>query len=79
MTNKLFCMGCSNTLQSTKDYETCSECGNIMIPFENYKKTSKYAWEQLEKSIIGLISLKEFQRLMVVFWVGLILICVFIK
>ncbi len=79
MSNELFCMGCSNTRQSTKDHETCTECGSIMIPFEEYKKTFSYESEQLEKSIINLISLREFQKLMVIFWIGLILICIFVK
>lgn len=79
MDYKLFCMGCSNTHPSNNEYEPCLECGGYMVPFEIYRKTHKYAWEQFEKSIIGLISLREFQILMVVFWIGLILICIFVK
>jgi len=58
-------------------------CQGVGVPeyefIKEYSNTTKYAWQQLYYYIFKLCDLEEFQRLSVVFIIGLILILIFVK
>lgn len=65
-----------------RDYvmQICSEAGSSEYEFIlAYSNTTKYAFQQLYYYLFKLFDLQEFQRIMVVFIIGLILILIFVK
>ncbi len=60
--------------------KSCREVGVSEEEFIiEYSNTTKYAWRRFYYYMFKLCDLKEFQRLMIVFVIGLILIMIFIK
>jgi len=65
-----------------RDYviQICSEAGSSEDEFIlAYSNTTKYTFQQFYYYLFTLFDLKEFQRLTVVFIIGLILILMFVK
>ena len=60
--------------------KSCHAVGRTEEEFiKDYSKTAKYAWQSFYYYLFQLFTLKEFQRLMIVYVVGLILILIFVK
>jgi hypothetical protein len=60
--------------------KSCQEVGKSEEEFiEMYSTTAKYAWQRFYYHLFKLRDLKEFQWLSIVFFIGLILIMMFVK
>lgn len=66
--------------EGNMDKETLNKYGISEEEYQKeYEKTFQYQFEQLEKSIGELISIPEFQKLLIVWVIGLFLILYFLK
>lgn len=60
--------------------KSCHAVGRTEEEFiKDYQNTAKYAWQSFYYYLFQLFTLKEFQRLMVIYVIGLILILIFVK
>lgn len=67
-------------LERTDVIKWCSEVGISEDEFLKTQSTTiKYTWQNLFYTIYELFSLKDFQRLMAVFFVGFVFILIFVK